>query len=670
MRGSIHLILSVLVLACAARATRAVACGPDPCAEFGAGVPDTARVFAFRPDDGPSWRLRLLLQAYLGREAVAAMAAGGDEAGPGLADYRARVERYFVERSLAMPALVAREQPWSWWFCTTNTYATALEFLAALEAEPALGPHAARLVAWRTRLVGVCTADSARADSVVLELRAAAAAEPPLAEAAAYLEGAALLHSGRALGALTAFERLREARNPWLRETARYLRGRCLLIAAQRDWDGWNEPARIDRALLARSSEAFGAYLAAHPSGRYAESARGLSRRLHLLAGESGELTRECVARFGALLAARRYDEIGRSALVEVAAYLPLATLGVGEYPWDEPLVAAADLSRARRVLAEPGAALARLAASRPAYAAYPGLYELVRLTLLVAAGSAEALDVAPPAAAPPAVRWSMQPLRAMALERAGRLAEARQTLRDLALAVPRAAQEHRFVADLLRLHLAAGDFADAFADGSPFADSLTAALTFAPLLSDSALAGLPERPGSAGSYAARVLLLYRHLHARRYAAFLALHERLGRPEPFTEVETAARTLAGAPDDPKALFNLGYFLQVREDWPTWCCACEYLTTGPPAFALPRSHGDPPIAFYLRALERLETAGDPELEPKVLHQAILCFKESNSGFACLREAADIVPPETRAAWFKRLKAQYAKSPWAAKTPYWY
>jgi hypothetical protein len=318
----------------------------------------------------------------------------------------------------------------------------------------------------------------------------------------------------------------------------------------------------------------------------------------------------------------------------------------------------------------DPLRALEALAAQRAAYEHYPGLYELVELALLDAAGrpQALALQVAPQAPLP--IRHSFQHLQALAHERAGKTARALALLRQLGQAEPALARDHGFAADFVRLHLASGDFGEIFAAGSPLASAEVAAGVFDSVFPSAVLQRLAAVGSGEGPQAAAGVLLFRHLLSGRYREFLDLYDAAGRPEPFGEVETAARTLAGSPDDSKGLFNTGYFLHVRRPAPPTCCPCERLPEGLVHVPEEDRAGEPPIRYYVRALEGLKDGRDGELEAKVLHHAILCFRQGSAGFSCLQGGGDAIPLATRKGWFQRLKKRYARSSWAQRTEYYY
>ena len=287
-------------------------------------------------------------------------------------------------------------------------------------------------------------------------------------------------------------------------------------------------------------------------------------------------------------------------------------------------------------------------------------------MPLLAAAGRPEALTLAPPPDAPVPVRLGVLYERAAALEKRERYAEARAALRAAALELPVLLTDDVFVGDLLRLHAAEDEYGDAFADGSPFKDAEVASDLVERLASMDVVRWVAGRQDAAGEVA-RQEVLFRLLRDRQWADFLAFYEQAGKPAPFDEVETAARSLAADAADPKGLFNVGYFLHRRNGASGDCCPCEDLPSPPPAVT---SGGVSPIALYAEAIDQLRASPDESLEPRVLHHAILCFKESSDAAACQRGAFDPVPESTRAEWFRRLKTRYPRSPWSARTPYYY
>ncbi|NOT32636.1 MAG: hypothetical protein HOP12_00525 [Candidatus Eisenbacteria bacterium] len=670
--GALWLIAIVAVSA----PPTARACGPDPCESYAwPGLADSARVFPIRDDDGPGRRLEALMRVYLGGDVTRKLWSASHEASwqSFQADsFAARLRDFCATHRVAMPTLAEHPTRYLNYFdgvCGSNDYAAAARFLDAIAAEPALLTRLDTLIGWRLRLVGWCASEAASADSLIGEMQRVSKGDAVLAEAATYLEGAALFYTGRAAAARTVFERATQARNPWIAETSRYMIARSLLIAAQAGWDGWGDRSAIDVATLTASRTAFATYSARFPNGRYASSARGIERRILLLSGGAAELARLEVSGFHALLADGSSDPGAGFVLGEATAYFPAAELSAADYPWSEPLLAVANLPRARWVMSDLDGAMKALAEARSAYSRYPGLYVFTRSSLELAAGRPTALGEELPANAPPLLRLSLHLLRARALAGMGRNAAAREALRQVAIGVPAVAQDARFVADVARLHRADGDWAGVFAPGSPFRDSLQAFELFDALLTSRALGELPASGTVGGARALTSLRLLRHLRSRQYLEFLELWERAGKPAPFGEAETAARRLVANPNDAAGLFNAGYFLQLRDHWPGVCCVCYQLSSDSP-LAESERWGAPPIDYYVQALARLATQPPSDLEAKVLHYAILTHKPGTFGYAGLRTYDERIPQATRRAWFQRLKTRYPNSSWARKTPYFY
>ncbi len=200
------------------------------------------------------------------------------------ARYEAAVGRLFAALGRPAPDLPPATLEGREWdgVCARNDYDAATRFLEIFAGDEALAPYAARLVVWRTRLIGLCPAQVRQVDGLIEEIRLAAAAEPAMRDAAEYIVGAAHLYAGRGDEAATIFGEVAGSSNGRLREAASYSRGRALLVAAQAAWDGYSDFARIDGAKLEGARAAFAAYVAAHPDGRYVASAEGLTRRIRL----------------------------------------------------------------------------------------------------------------------------------------------------------------------------------------------------------------------------------------------------------------------------------------------------------------------------------------------------------------------------------------------------
>lgn len=110
-----------------------------------------------------------------------------------------------------------------------------------------------------------------------------------------YLFGAQAFYVGRYDQAARQFASLTSATEPWVRETATYMVARTWLNRAMDksfdDYGSLAEPKKRDLQSIGAAGAAFEAYLRAYPTGRYANSASGLLRRVHWLAGDEHALS-------------------------------------------------------------------------------------------------------------------------------------------------------------------------------------------------------------------------------------------------------------------------------------------------------------------------------------------------------------------------------------------
>jgi hypothetical protein len=167
--------------------------------------------------------------------------------------------------------------------CQSNP-AGAAGFLAALRANAQLAEEERQgLAAARIAFVPDCTGRPVPVEAVATRTGAGRAF-------ASYLAAAADFYADRFDEARDRFAALAQAPDPWVRETALYMVARSEINRAQLaafDDYGWMvEPARRDVTAARAAGAALDSYLRAYPDGRYASSARGLTRRAAWLGGD------------------------------------------------------------------------------------------------------------------------------------------------------------------------------------------------------------------------------------------------------------------------------------------------------------------------------------------------------------------------------------------------
>ena len=307
--------------------------------------------------------------------------------------------------------------------CQTQASGAAA-FLAALKADPQL-PQEERqaLAAARSAYVPDCAAAGSPP--------AAPAVSSPAGKAfAAYLTGAGQFYGGRFPEARGTFAALNAAPDPWVRETALYMAARTELNRAQQasfdEYGSLAEPEHRDMAAIAAAGAAFDAYLKAYPNGRYAASARGLTRRVAWLGGKREALAAALERQLAGPAASGAAAGVALADEIDVTLLEP----GGGAAARDPLLVAVVDLQRMRctQTSDTPGEACGpRLAAGElerqaPLFAREPALYGYLRAAqaYFVRHQPREVLSLIPDSARQRRfsyVEFSRQVLRGMALD-------------------------------------------------------------------------------------------------------------------------------------------------------------------------------------------------------------------------------------------------------------
>jgi hypothetical protein len=226
--------------------------------------------------------------------------------------------------------------------CQTQASGAAA-FAAAVQANPQIPQdEKQRLMAARTAFVPDCSGAGAAPVPV-------AAASPTGKAFAAYVGAAADFYGGRFDSGQAAFAGLQNAPDPWLRETATYMVARNALNRAQQssfdEYGSLAKPEQRDLTGLTAAGAAFDAYLKAYPDGRYASSARGLTRRAAWLGGNrealAGAIDRQ-------LAGAGGYDGAATATAFVNEVDMTLLEPGGAQAARNPVLVAVADLKRMR----------------------------------------------------------------------------------------------------------------------------------------------------------------------------------------------------------------------------------------------------------------------------------------------------------------------------------
>lgn len=311
--------------------------------------------------------------------------------------------------------------------CQTNGSGAA-DFIAALRANRKIpSDEKARLEAARTKFLADCSGKGAPPDP-------SAATSPAGKAFEAYLAAAADFYGGRFETALAGFAGLTEAPDPWLRESALYMIARTELNRAQEssfdEYGSLAEHAKREHAIIAAAGSAFAGYLQDYPSGRYASSARGLTRRVAWLGGRQDALA---AAFDQQLLRRAAFDGAPTDAAMAEELDLKFLAEGSRDAVRDPVLLAVSDLQRMRceenwqtpATDCGPRISRAELDRQAPLFARDRALFDYLRAAeaYFVRKQPRETLALIPDASRQPRftyLEFSRQMLRGLALQAAG----------------------------------------------------------------------------------------------------------------------------------------------------------------------------------------------------------------------------------------------------------
>ncbi len=572
-------------------------------------------------------------------------------------------------------------------------------FVQAVESESVLADaEKTALVAARTRMNAACDGKSASTAAPEDPLAGTTQATVAAKDFAAYLTGAKQFYDGAFDQALSQFERLANAQNAWLRESARYMAGRTLLNKAQigafADFDGVPEPKVTDRASLAAAEAEFKSYLSAYPAGRYADSARGLLRRLYWLAGDKARLSTE----YGARLV-HATDARANPGVVDLAQEIDSKLLSAAKAESHDPqLLAVMDLMRMRRVGQKaPAFPAADIEAQAGDFVGREELFSYLRAARAYyvdgdLAATLRMLGAQKPGPlSPPYLAFSRETLRGQALMASGEFQAAAEHWKSL---LPLAAQPWQKEAAELGLAMSwerAGTLNKVFLPetriASPRIREILLLHAAGPILLRMAVADPQSLPTE--RRLARFVLLYKEATRGQYAGFLRDYVRddltkdgaetslgelatksgiflwpgAGQPYPCPELKAVVDQLAANPRAPSSLLCLGEFVRTsnldffESDGPT----PSELGGGKSIFpGEPFSRGE----IYKRLIA--DPATSDHDKAYALYRAVQCYAPTGAN-GCGGKDVDETQRKT---WYNLLKARYGSTSWARSLKYYW
>ena len=571
--------------------------------------------------------------------------------------------------------------------CALNRPAAAIPFLSALQQSGLNATEQTLLAEQRVKLLGLCQSDT-------LPELGGLPTDGIAGGFARYLQGVRAFYLGDFATAHTLFTALAAESQPWLKETASYLLARVAINQAQAaaaDEMGGFDPAAVDKAPLAEAEKYLDAYLAAYPKGSYADSARGLYRRIYWLQDDMGKLS----ARYQALLP--QLKDPRQNALLINEIDLRLHTSSSAAVAPEFLLVS--DLQQMRSLTEWEAKERKPIQADQIAsqQAAFSAAGEQQAFAYLQQAQryyvqqdyAGLSKEISAPAAGGKLelIPFSQQMLRGMSLLAQKQWPEAEAHWQQLWNHQPDALQQ-----PLLQLAMALTLERANHLDALFAADSwVTLPSLRTPLLLHVAPAELlrqlaqTERLSGEERNTALFTLLYKELMAGRYGEFIKDSALLaGQPQPKAPYDLTLFALGAKEEEGyscpalaeslgtlqkngksvKALNCLGEFIY-RQGWDYSplgeAPAANELGGSPTRFAAPVAGR---LALYRQVIA--DDKAPAEERSYALYRAINCYATSGYNHC----GSEDLPKEERKRWFMTLKKQYAKTAWAQQLKYYW
>lgn len=579
----------------------------------------------------------------------------------------------------------------------SNNTESVSAFFAALLADPTLTAEQRQALAQaRTGLLSGATREQIESSLATLP------ADSPAQSYKNYLAAAASFYAGDYASAERDFTQLAKSERPWLAETAQYMLMRAALNKSSQNSVGEYgdfDIAKINREDATQAQTQAQAYLQRFPQGLYADSARGMLRRINWylqawpqLAGLYEQTLQQSADARQLREIVIEYDNVYGMAFYEQSV--------VEAFP-DAPLVSYIELLRAMRLdnNSKPTLTQAQLDASKPVFEQSQKLplWRDLQLNLWLAtenyAAIIQAVTPAQKLAVHDTLAFSEQVLYGEALMGQKNWSAARDFWLQLLKLSQDNEQQQYVQAKLAATLVYSGDVAAVFAPESAvtnlrFRSQILKTQASPELLRQQAIHG----PNNEERTIALHTLLVRDLTENRFGDWLndrKLTSAITPPvigDAFDDVnlsifdwngDAAERgytcrslnetvtVLSKKADDAHALNCLGEFFRTTQThvdlWKN--------SAGNDVLESAISRKEPFGQFDRQSYyQQVITSPKAEVEDKsfALYRAIMCYAPSGSN-ECGGEEVDKLQ---RKGWFTQLKTQYPGSPWAQKLKYYW
>lgn len=602
--------------------------------------------------------------------------------------------------SAAVSTLLTQNNTWEGSRCASNNQQTALTYLQQLAKATDIPTEERQSLAQsRIAILQSCDADQSQQSGLL----PANIQSPSGLLFANYLQGALAFYNGDFTQALVSFNALSLSTQPWLKETASYMKGRVFLNSAQQDaFDdmGFPNNEKIDMTSLQAAESAFNSYLTDYPQGQYAASAKGLLRRVYWLMNDQKRLAQSYAYWFEH---PSKEANISSNQLVqEIDNKLLLSTSNADNID-DPQLLTIIDLMLMRQRNSDdsrPPFTLAQLEAQQARFAKQPALYTylLGAYALYVEKDANKTLSILSkePTDKPlDYLTFSQQTLRGFALESNEQWTQAEQLWLKLIPLAKQPLQRQQLELALAMNYERNEKLAQIFTHNSLIKTPMVREILLRNVAGPALLRQQISKPASAQEHdVALFTLLYKDLTHGFYADYLTdvkqLPEKAGTEPLFmgftynaqqalalfqwdgknaTEYQCpalseVAQTLRDDKNNPRALNCLGEFVfrHGLDDFP--------LNNQPESHEL----GGTATQFAGKLFSRLDgyqqvianKAAAHDDKAYALYRAVNCFAPSGYN-SCGSQEISI---EQRKQWFHTLKSQYGDTRWGQQLKYYW
>jgi hypothetical protein len=577
--------------------------------------------------------------------------------------------------------------------CQSNTLAQARSFTKALKAVVKNSDSQRELTGMRDELFNVCSHNTGGRLLEKISAFENAAGDPLTRDFAAYLRGSYQFYSNDFDKSIETMSALRKSPNTWIKEASLLVAARAWLVRAQKSWAGYDDRSQITLDDLAVAESLLKEYLEQFPQGQWYVSAKGLLRRIAWLRGDRPTYQR--------LLNAAIDEAINRkmpmhdywrliNEVEQTASYQVMGEFS-GDVPTDlddrlssmHPHVAAIGIMIFLRNPQEKYTSVLRelIGKHHQFFASTRGLQPLMMALIDKSHGrwKEAAVNAAKASDAGGVIGLSADIIQAEAMENSGNVTGAADLLSALLKKHQTSAGAVKPLAvAYVRTQIRLGTPVNITRTGS-LVDADTASRSLYLLTPDQLAQAFAQNPASDRKKEIAEAWLLRLFLARRWKDFISAYDGMDKnlKSRFAAAETAVRTLTKSPEDPKALFNAGYFLkdvagQVYGLNPP-CNWSQHLSVqlkeklSEELQKTPGYYADP-LTYYTQALEKNP---ERELKAKVLAHAIQCFSSVYGARAeCKYNKEPEIPVEQRKKWFRTLKTELKGTSWEKKIDYYY